>query len=72
MVESNEIDRSLLALLDENIANAHKGNQVIAIGNAFSSNWNNSCWWHSLVSSKIVPTSLTNRTVPFLVPFHVI
>lgn len=28
MVENNEINRSLLALLDENIANAHKGNQV--------------------------------------------
>jgi len=28
MVEKNEINRSLLALLDENIANAHKGNQV--------------------------------------------
>ncbi|RDX90854.1 hypothetical protein CR513_27241, partial [Mucuna pruriens] len=27
MVESNEINRSLLALLDENITNAHKGNQ---------------------------------------------
>ncbi|TKY70857.1 hypothetical protein E2542_SST07151 [Spatholobus suberectus] len=27
MVERNEINRSLLALLDENIANAHKGNQ---------------------------------------------
>ncbi|KAK4802600.1 hypothetical protein SAY86_000803 [Trapa natans] len=28
MVEKNEINRSLLALLDENIANAHIGNQV--------------------------------------------
>ncbi|KAF5734879.1 hypothetical protein HS088_TW15G00375 [Tripterygium wilfordii] len=27
MVESNELNRSLLALLDENIANAHQGNQ---------------------------------------------
>ncbi|XP_054775916.1 uncharacterized protein LOC129284453 [Prosopis cineraria] len=27
MVERNEINRSLLALLDENIANAHEGNQ---------------------------------------------
>ncbi|KAA8521901.1 hypothetical protein F0562_012785 [Nyssa sinensis] len=27
MVEQNELNRSLLALLDENIANAHKGNQ---------------------------------------------
>ncbi|KVH95499.1 uncharacterized protein LOC112527175 [Cynara cardunculus var. scolymus] len=27
MVEKNEINRSLLALLDENIASAHKGNQ---------------------------------------------
>ncbi|CAK9173165.1 unnamed protein product [Ilex paraguariensis] len=27
MVERNEINRSLLTLLDENIANAHKGNQ---------------------------------------------
>lgn len=33
MVEKNEINRSLLALLDENIASAQKGNQV---GN---SNW---------------------------------
>lgn len=31
MVERNELNRSLLTLLDENIANAHKGNQVIAI-----------------------------------------
>ncbi len=37
MVERNELNRSLLTLLDENIANAHKGNQVIAIGN--------SCHW---------------------------
>lgn len=28
MVEKNEINRSLLTLLDENIANAYKGNQV--------------------------------------------
>ena len=28
MVEKNEINRSLLALLDENIASAQKGNQV--------------------------------------------
>jgi len=28
MVEKNELNRSVLALLDENIANAHKGNQV--------------------------------------------
>lgn len=28
MVEKNELNRSLLALLDENIANAHIGNQV--------------------------------------------
>jgi len=33
MVEENEINRSLLELLDENIASAQKGNQV---GN---SNW---------------------------------
>ncbi|KAK9276448.1 hypothetical protein L1049_005981 [Liquidambar formosana] len=31
MVERNELNRSLLALLDENIANAHEGNQVIAV-----------------------------------------
>ena len=28
MVERNELNRSLLTLLDENIANAHMGNQV--------------------------------------------
>lgn len=28
MVEKNEINRSLLTLLDENIANAYRGNQV--------------------------------------------
>ncbi|KAB1217061.1 hypothetical protein CJ030_MR4G021260 [Morella rubra] len=32
MVERNELNRSLLTLLDENIANAHKGNQVETIG----------------------------------------
>ena len=31
MVEKNELNRSLLALLDENIANAHSANQVIAV-----------------------------------------
>ncbi|CAL5432732.1 hypothetical protein HYC85_007243 [Camellia sinensis] len=30
MVERNELNRSLLALLDENIANAHKGDQKLA------------------------------------------
>uniref|UniRef100_A0A5B7BWM4 Uncharacterized protein n=1 Tax=Davidia involucrata TaxID=16924 RepID=A0A5B7BWM4_DAVIN len=30
MVEQNELNRSLLALLDENIANAHKGDQKLA------------------------------------------
>lgn len=34
MVEKNEVNRSLLALLDENIANAQKGNQVTK-----NSNW---------------------------------
>ena len=29
MVERNELNRSLLTLLDENIANAHEGNQVL-------------------------------------------
>lgn len=28
MVETNELNRSLLTLLDENIANAHMANQV--------------------------------------------
>lgn len=32
MVESNELNRSLLTILDENIASAHQGNQVIALG----------------------------------------
>eukprot|EP00268_Persea_americana_P024961 TRINITY_DN2433_c0_g2_i2.p1 TRINITY_DN2433_c0_g2~~TRINITY_DN2433_c0_g2_i2.p1 ORF type:complete len:236 (+),score=39.46 TRINITY_DN2433_c0_g2_i2:226-933(+) len=32
MVERNELDRSLLALLDENIANAHKNDQVRTVG----------------------------------------
>ncbi|MCI14253.1 hypothetical protein A2U01_0035382, partial [Trifolium medium] len=31
MVESNEINRSLLTLLDENIATAHEAKQVISI-----------------------------------------
>lgn len=35
MVERNEINRSLLALLDENIADAHRGNQVKQIGMLF-------------------------------------
>lgn len=30
MVEKNEINRSLLALLDENIASARRGNEVSA------------------------------------------
>lgn len=37
MVERNEVNRSLLALLDENIANAHSSNQVMAIGDVFPS-----------------------------------
>lgn len=37
MVEKNELNRSLLTLLDENIANAHRGNQVISISKASSS-----------------------------------
>lgn len=32
MVERNELDRSLLALLDENIADAHKNDQVRTVG----------------------------------------
>ncbi|KAJ0105962.1 hypothetical protein Patl1_18565 [Pistacia atlantica] len=35
MVEHNEINRSLLTLLDENIANAQKGDQVSIVGNIF-------------------------------------
>lgn len=35
MVERNELNRSLLALLDENITSAHQGNQVTAIRIAF-------------------------------------
>jgi hypothetical protein len=31
MVETNEINRSLLTLLDENIATAHEAKQVILI-----------------------------------------
>lgn len=34
MVEHNELNRSFLTLLDENIANAHKGNQVNCLGKA--------------------------------------
>lgn len=34
MVKQNQLNRSLLTLLDENIANAHRGNQVIAIEKA--------------------------------------
>lgn len=34
MVEHNELNRSFLTLLDENIANAHKGNQVNRLGKA--------------------------------------
>lgn len=36
LVEKNEVNRTLLTLLDENIANAHRGNQV-RIGGYFSS-----------------------------------
>lgn len=32
MVERNELDRSLLTLLDENIADAHKNDQVRKVG----------------------------------------
>lgn len=35
MVEKNEINRSLLTLLDENIANAQRGDQVSAAGKIF-------------------------------------
>lgn len=35
MIEKNEINRSLLTLLDENIANAQRGNQVSNVGNIF-------------------------------------
>lgn len=34
LVEQNQLNRSLLTLLDENIANAQRGNQVIAIEKA--------------------------------------
>ncbi|EXB54440.1 hypothetical protein L484_018998 [Morus notabilis] len=35
MVENNELNRSLLTLLDENIANAHRGNQILVLASYY-------------------------------------
>ncbi|XLR31853.1 hypothetical protein S83_059753, partial [Arachis hypogaea] len=58
MVESSEINRSLLALLDENIADAHRSNQKQAAKymeklRGLYSNFSNGIWYQTIVNFEL-------------------